>query len=152
VQQSETFQYTATTTQSFTWSITESVSVGIEISATEGVANVASSSQKFTVTLSFSATQSKTTTNSQSWTVNNPVAVPPDSSVKCDMVLNTQSYNINFTTSVLVSGYVAIWFNDKQALGAPGDLHWLWFIPIGQVFNDVIGNRLADTSGYRAAC
>jgi len=148
IQQSETFSYTATSSQSFTWSITESISVGVEISATEGVPNVASSTQKVTVTLSFSATQSQTKTNTQSWTINNPVLVPKDSSVKCDMVLNTQSYDINFTAAVLVTGSVAIWFNDKVDLN-PGDSHWLWFVPITSVFSDVVNNNLASTEGYQ---
>jgi hypothetical protein len=147
VQQSETFQYTATSQQSFTWSITESLSIGIEISATEGVPDVASSTQKVSVNLSLSSTQGATSSNTQSWNVNNPVVVPPNSSVKCDMVINSQSYNINFTESVLLAGYVAIWFNDKVAL-SPNDYHWLWFIPIGSVFTDVISNNLASTEGY----
>lgn len=148
VQQSEVFQYTATTTQSFTWSITESLSVGVEISATEGVPNIASSSQKITVTLSFSSTQGATHTESQSWNVNTPVVVPADSSMKCDMVVNTQSYDIDFTATVLVAGNVAIWFNDKVDLN-PGSYHWLWFPPIQSVFRDVIANNLADTTGYQ---
>src|SRR5438309_936160 len=55
LQQSDTFQYTETTDQIFTWTITEGVNVGVEISATESLPDVASSSQKATVTLSFSS-------------------------------------------------------------------------------------------------
>lgn len=147
--QSETFSYTATSTQSFTWSITEALSVGVEVSATEGVPAVASSTQKITVSLSLSSTQAATNTNQQSWTVSNPVQVPSQSSVKCDMVLNSQSYDINFTQVVSIDGYVAIWFNDKVDWNNDGDYHWLWFIPIEEVFGDVINNNLTDTSGYQ---
>jgi hypothetical protein len=149
LQQSDTFQYSETTEQSFTWSITEGVSVGVEISATEGVPDVASSTQKATVTLSFSSTQGQTLTKTQTWSVNAPVAVPPQSSLKCDMVVNSQSYDIKFTATVLVSGDIAIWFNDRVCLGSPGDGHFNWYIPITQVFNDVVNNNLIDTSGYR---
>jgi len=142
LQQSETFQETQTSTQSFTWSITEALSIGIEISATEGVPNVASSSQKVTVSLSLSSTQGATSTQSQTWQVNAPIQVPPDSSVKADMVISTQSYDINFTESVLLQGYVAIWNNDKV------DGHWLWFYPIEEVFEDCIANNIIDTTGY----
>ena len=147
--QSETFSYTATSTQSFQWSITETLAVGIEVSATEGVPEVASSTQKISVSLTLSSTQGATSTNQQSWTVQNPVLVPPQSSVKCDMVLNSQSYDINFTQQVSIDGHVAIWFNDKQDWNNNGDYHWLWFIPIEEVFNDVISNNLTDTSGYQ---
>jgi hypothetical protein len=149
LQQSDTFQYTETTDQIFTWSITEGVNVGVEISATEGLPDVASSTQKATVTLSFSSNQGQTLTKTQTWSVNTRVAVPPQSSLKCDMVVNSQSYEIKFTATVLVSGDIAIWFNDKVCLGAPGDGHFNWYIPITQVFNDVIKNNLIDTSGYQ---
>lgn len=133
---------TETSTQSFTWSITEALSIGVEISATEGVPAVASSTQKVTVTLSLSSTQSETVTNTQSWSVNTTLTIPPESSVKADIVIGTQSYNINFTVSVMLNGYVAIWNNDKV------NGHWLWFIPITQVFSDCIANNIIDISGY----
>ncbi|MGZ3458692.1 MAG: ETX/MTX2 family pore-forming toxin [Archangium sp.] len=148
LQQSETFNYSATSQQTFNWSITEALSIGVEVSATEGVPSVASSTQKVTVNLSFSSTQGASSSNTQNWSVNTPVQVPPEQSVKCDMVINEQSYDINFTETVLIKGYVAIWFNDKQDWNNNGDYHWLWFIPITEVFSDVINNKLIDTTGY----
>ncbi|MBJ6110772.1 ETX/MTX2 family pore-forming toxin [Hymenobacter sp. BT523] len=142
VQQQNTFQETQTSQQSFTWSITESLSVGIEISATEGVPAVASSSQKVTVTLGLSSTQGQTKTNTQTWSVNSPINVPANSSVKADMVISTQSYDVNFTQAVLLQGSVAIWNNDKV------NGHWLWFIPIQSVFQDCLDHNIIDTSGY----
>jgi Clostridium epsilon toxin ETX/Bacillus mosquitocidal toxin MTX2 len=148
LQQSDTFEYAVTTDQSFTWSITEGVNVGVEISATESVPDVASSTQKATVALSFSSVQDQTLTKTQTWSVDTPVAVPPRSSLKCDMVVNSQSYEIKFTATVLVSGDIAVCFNDRVCLGAPGEGHFNWYIPITQVFNDVIKNNLIDTTGY----
>lgn len=145
MQQQNTFQETSTSTQSFTWSITESLSIGIEISATEGVPAVASSSQKVTVSLSLSSTQGATSSNTQTWQVNTPINVPANSSVKADMVISSQSYDVNFTASVLLQGYVAIWNNDKV------NGHWLWFHPIDSVFQDCISNNIIDTSGYSIA-
>eukprot|EP01139_Manchomonas_bermudensis_P002516 Amastigsp_a4961_3.p1 type:complete len:284 gc:universal Amastigsp_a4961_3:935-84(-) len=142
VQNQQTLAETETSTQTFTWSITESLSIGVEISATEGVPAVASSSQKVTVTLSLSSTQSETVTNTQTWSVNTIVNIPAMSSIKADIVIGTQSYNINFTATVMLNGYVAIWNNDKV------NGHWLWFIPITQVFSDCINNSIIDTSGY----
>ncbi|SDI38744.1 ETX/MTX2 family pore-forming toxin [Chryseobacterium jejuense] len=133
---------TETSTQSFEWSITEALAIGVEISATEGVPAVASSTQKVTVNLSLSSTQKSTVTNTQSWSVNTMLTIPPQSSIKADIVIGTQSYNINFTVSVMLNGYVAIWNNDKV------NGHWLWFIPITQVFSDCIANNIIDTSGY----
>jgi toxin ETX/toxin MTX2 len=147
--QGETFEYSSSTTQSFAWSITEALSVGIEVSATEGVPEVASSTQKISVTLSLSSTQGATHTQEQDWKVSSQIVVPTESSIKCDMVINSQSYDINFTQNVSIDGHVAIWFNDKQDLNNNGDYHWLWFIPITEVFSDVVSNNLIDTSGYQ---
>jgi len=58
------------------------------------------------------------------------------------MVISSQSYNVNFTESVLLQGYVAIWNNDKV------NGHWLWFHPIESIFQDCINNNIIDTSGY----
>jgi len=142
VQNQQSLVETETSTQAFTWSITEAISIGVEISATEGVPAVASSTQKVTVNLSFSSTQSKTVTNTQTWSVNTIVNIPAYSSIKADIVIGTQSYDINFTASVMLNGYVAIWNNDKV------NGHWLWFIPITQVFSDCNANNIIDTSGY----
>lgn len=147
LQQQNIFQEVRTSTSTFTWSITQALSIGVEISATEGVQNVASSSQKLTVNLSLSSTLGETITDTQTWQVNSPINVPPNSSVKADMVISTQSYNINFTQTVLLQGSVAIWNNDKIEL-KPNDWHRLWFIPIESVFQDCINNNIIDTSGY----
>ena len=144
VQNQQSLVETESSTQTFTWSITEALSIGVEVSATEGVPAVASSSQKVTVTLSFSSTQSKTVTNTQTWSVNTIVNIPANSSIKADIVIGTQSYNIDFTATVMLSGWVAIWNNDKI------NGHWLWFIPINQVFSDCIANNIIDTSGYNS--
>lgn len=138
----QTLTKTETSAQSFTWSITESVDIGVEISASEGVPDVASSSQKVTVSLSFSSTQGATVTNEQSWEVNTIVNIPAMSSIKADIVIGSQSYNINFTASVILNGSVAIWNNDKV------NGHWLWFMPLTQVFSDCIANNIISTSGY----
>ena len=142
VQQQETFSETKSTTQAFSWSITESLSIGVEVSATEGVPNVASATEKVTVTLSLSSTQGQSTSNTQSWTVNTPINVPANSSVKADMIISTQSYDVDFTEDVLLQGSVAIWHKDKV------NGHWLWFIPVESVFQDCLNNNIIDTSGY----
>lgn len=149
VQQSEVFEYTYTSTQEFTWSITESLSIGVQVSATVGIPDLVDIKTQDTVTLSLSSTQQQSTSQTKSWTVNTTVAVPPESSVQCDVIVQTQLSNLNFTATVNLLGFVAIWFKDQVALGAPGDLHWLWFIPITSVFSDVVSHNLGDISGYQ---
>jgi len=142
IQNQQILKKTETSTQSFTWSITEALSIGVEISATEGVPAVASSTQKVTVDLSLSSTQSKTKTQSQSWEVDTIINIPASSSIKADIVIGTQSYDIKFTAAVNLHGNVAIWNNDKV------NGHWLWFIPITSVLADCVAHNIIDTTGY----
>jgi|GEM_PF-2307970 len=148
VNQSYTYQQALETQQSFTWSITESLSVGVEISATEGAPGVAQVGEKVTTTLSFSSTQGATSSKKQSWSVSQPIIAPPSSHVDATMVVTTQEYDINWKATCRLAGSVAIWFNGKAALN-PGDYHWLWFIPIEQVFAQCQQNNLIDTTGYQ---
>jgi len=148
VQQSYTYTQTLTTTQSFTWSITESLSVGREISVGINIPEVAKIGSKITVTLGLSSTQGAISSETQSWSVTQPIAAPPGRHIDAKMVVTTQQYKIKWKASCMLSGYVAIWFHSKVALN-PGNFHWLWFIPISQVFAQCQLNKLIDTTGYQ---
>ena len=149
VTQTENFQYTATSAQSFNWSITEDLEVGVSASGEIGLPFVAEGTVTVTAKFDLSSTQGDTYTNTQSWTVSTPINVPAESSVQCTMLINTQSYNIPFSVAVVMHGYVAIWFNDQVNLDGSG-FHWLWFIPITSMFSDVINNSLVDATAYFA--
>lgn len=146
--QNENFQYSSETKQSFSWTLSETLSIGVKVSATEGVPDVASSTQEVSVELDLTSTKTKSHEEDQTWEADTYVQVPAQSSLKCDMIINSQSYDIDFTQPVLIKGDVAIWFADKVAWNGGSDKHWLWFISIHQVLSDVIANNLANTSGY----
>lgn len=146
--QTHVFKYAEEHASSFNWTITEKLSVGVEVSVSAGIPEVATASAKTSVNLSLSSTQGATWTETKTWEVHSPVQVPANSLVRVEMVINTQSFDINFTESVLLAGSVALWFEDKRELGSSGT-HWLYFFPIQNVFNDVIRNNLANTRGYQ---
>ncbi len=148
VQQDESLTYTHSSTTTYTWAITESISIGIEISATEGPPAL-SSTQKLSVTMALSSTQTQQATSTQSWNVVTPIKVPPNSSLKCDAAISMQTYDINFTQQVQLSGYINVWFNDSVIINGSPASHYCWFIPIEQVFQDIIANNLANTAGYQ---
>lgn len=148
VPQSYTYDQSLETQQTFTWSITEALSVGIEISATEGVPSVAQVGQKVTTNISFSSTQGASFNKTEKWAVSMPIVAPPESHIDALMVVTTAQYDIQWTAVCLLDGSVAIWFNNKVALN-PGDYHWLWFIPIEQVFSDCQQYNIIDTTGYQ---
>jgi hypothetical protein len=142
VGQQEIFQYSDTTSDTISWSVTESLQIGVELSATVGVPGTFSGSAKVTTTMSLSSTQGSQQTETNTWTVSTPVNVPANTSVQASMVLSTDTFNSNYTASVLLENYVAIWNNDRV------NGHYLWFIPITQVFSDCVQNSIIDTTGY----
>ncbi|MEZ0609291.1 ETX/MTX2 family pore-forming toxin [Fibrella sp. WM1] len=142
IPQTYTYKQEETTEQSFTWSVTEDLSIGIEVSASVEVPTVAELGTKVTTTVSFSASQQFSTNHSQTWSVEQPVTAPPMTILDTTMVIGTQSYNINWSANCLLTGYVAIWFNDKIKLSGSNDTHHLYFVKIEKVFNDCKQNNL----------
>lgn len=142
VQQTQTFSWTKSTTDTFSWSITEALKVGVTVSGSAGVPLVAEGKVSATVELNLSSTQTTTESATQTWSVNQPVLVPPQTWVKCESIISTNSDNIAFYATAQVQGYVAIWFENKV------NGHWLWFYPIGGVLQDVISHKIIDTTSY----
>lgn len=147
LEQTQLFRYTAESRQTFAWSITESLAVGVEVSATASIPEVASATTKVSVDLSLSSTQGASWEETKAWEVKNPVHIAPKTSLKVDLLINTQSYDIPFTQSALLAGHVAIWFEDKVVLHDKP--HWLYFIPIQTVFSDCRNYNIVSVDGYR---
>lgn len=147
--QSITFTASTQTQQSYTMSITEAISLGIEMSVTAGVAGVATDTSKVSLTMSVSSTQSTTTGQVHSWSVSVPVTIPAQKSNHCVAYMDTQQFTIPWTADCRISGSVAVWFDDWIDINGGNDVHHLWFVPIGFVFQTVIDNNLYDTTGYR---
>jgi hypothetical protein len=140
-QSGPTFAYNTTSQQSFTWSFTESLKIGVEVSATVGLPGD-SATAKLSVELGLSATQAKTVQNTQTWSVSCPILIPAHTAVTLSMVISGQSYDTTWTADVRLQGYVNVWLNDRW------NGHYCYFVPISQVFTDVQANNLADLTGY----
>ncbi|MDB5904195.1 MAG: hypothetical protein JWM26_3073 [Betaproteobacteria bacterium] len=149
LQQSITYSQSVTTNQAFNWSITESLSIGETVSVKAGLPAVAEVTESTTVTLTLSSTQGETSSTQHQWSVNYPLQVPPQSEIDASLVVTTQQYNINWTATVQLVGWVAIWFNNKIAWNHDNDNHWCWYIPIDFVFSQCQANNIIDTTGYQ---
>jgi hypothetical protein len=99
--QSEQFSQPEDDRAVLSWSLTEAV--GVTLSHEAGVPTVAKTSASITVKLNVSSTQTTTTSDTQTWQVSSPIVVPPQKSVKVDMIINTASYQVNFAADT--SGY-----------------------------------------------
>jgi len=141
VEQNSQFERTTSTQDTFKWSITEGLTIGLETTVTAGVPNVATASEKITTTLSLSSTQETTKTTTKSWTGRQDIKVPPKKSVVVEWSIAEKEWDIDWTCDVRVTGYLAIWNEDKV------DGHWLWFFPISQIFMDKPNSKFQVVGG-----
>ncbi|HEX6038477.1 ETX/MTX2 family pore-forming toxin [Longimicrobium sp.] len=145
--QTEQFEFGSSTQQTFTWSVTTALELGIELSMTAGVPDTLSTSEKVSVKLTLSSTSSESHTAEQEWKVNTEVTVPAQSSVLAQMVIDEQSYDIDWTARVKVTGCTAIWFEDQVSLSVSAGFHNLWFVPIQEMLAQATRAGI-DTSGF----
>ncbi|MFI1962859.1 cytotoxin leucocidin [Streptomyces pathocidini] len=148
LEQMVTYRQGLTTQQTFRISVTESLSIGVTTTVEATIPAVASVGSSTTIQTNLSATQEFTHSTSQNWNVDLPLRIPPLSMVEAALVVGTQQYDIDWTARVALTGRVAVWFNNKVDLNHDGDLHWLWFPQIQDVFNAVRANGLIDLHGY----
>ena len=150
LEQDSVFKHTKTTTSSFTWSMKETISIGFSLSFTVGVPEVASATTSMTTDLSLESTQGQTKTESQSWEIDRNVKVPAQTRMDMVWTITQKQSSATFYADVILTGYIAIWNNDKIDVNNPGgsDKHWLWFIPIGSAFTQMKSWGISVPSQY----
>merc|ERR1712228_857994 len=90
---------------------------------------------KFKTELSLSSTQGKTTTETESFTVENHIPVAPKTSVKVVFTVIEREVEVPWTANVWVGGSIACWFEPKW------NEHWLWFFPVSYLANNDFQRR-----------
>ncbi|MFF4606449.1 ETX/MTX2 family pore-forming toxin [Streptomyces sp. NPDC001339] len=148
VEQQITYKQSKTTEQDLRISVTESLKIGVSMEVSAEIPAVAKVTETTSIEASLSSTQEFTHKETQNWSVDLPIKIPAKSVVEASLVIGTQKYDIDWTATVNMSGAVAIWFNDKVDLNHDGDYHWLWFVPIEEVFRDCRTHSIVDTTGY----
>lgn len=148
VPQTVTYNQSETTTQSFNWSVTEAVKLGVKTSVKAGVPLVAEVTTEVSFNLDTSSTQGATTTKSQTWSVSHPIICPANSYVSARLNVSTATYDIPWTAQTYLNGYVAIWFNKRFIMGTKDSAHQLYFVPIGSVIQNCIDYNIIATKGY----
>ncbi|MFJ8314069.1 ETX/MTX2 family pore-forming toxin [Streptomyces sp. NPDC094147] len=148
VEQTVTYKQSKTTEQDLRISVTESLKIGVTVEVSAEIPAVAKVSETTSIEASLSSTQEFTHKETQTWSVDLPLRIPPKSTVEATLVVGTQKYDIDWTATVVLRGSVAVWFNEKVDLNQDGDRHWLWFVPLDEVFRDCQRHQIIDTSGY----
>lgn len=137
--QKSIFKHTKSTTSTFTWTVKETISIGFSLTFTVGVPPECSSTATITANISVDSTQSDTKTEKEDWEIDRNVAVPPHTEVDMTWTINEKQSSATFHAYIILTGYIAIWNDDKIDINNPGggDRHWLWFIPIDEAFNQM---------------
>ncbi|RCH70045.1 cytotoxin leucocidin [Streptomyces sp. SDr-06] len=148
VEQTVTYKQSKTTEQDLRISVTQSLKIGVTVEVSAEIPAVAKVSETTSIEASLSSTQEFTHKETQTWSVDLPLRIPPKSQVEATLVVGTQKYDIDWTATVTLRGNVAIWFNEKVDLNQDGNRHWLWFVPVEQVFRDCRQHQIIDTPGY----
>jgi hypothetical protein len=122
---------------------TETSNIGVDVN---GIMEVFSLGVSYTINTE--SVKNSSISIEKTWAMTVPVVVPAQSSVSSQFVVVTQDLNMTWSVSVVMSGYVAIWFSAQVILAGHDSAHWLWFVPIEQVFSECIANSLIDLTGY----
>jgi hypothetical protein len=130
--------YHKSTTSTFTWSLTEGIDVGYQLSVTAPLPPGVFVGGQVSTNLSFSSTQEKQEQDEVSWDFEQQLTVPANTKNESSLIIVQQKYDVSFVADVVLTGYVAIWNASKIDVNNPGgsDRHWLWFIPIARVFRE----------------
>jgi hypothetical protein len=144
----QTINFSETTTQSFNVSVTETAQVGSSVTVEASIPQTAKVAGTASYTLSLSSTQGYSFSKQKTWSTSLTVTVPPGQRGVAMMTVNTQSCVVPWTCSVVLTGSVAVWFNNKVTVPPSKGSHNLYFFPIGGVFQDCINNKIIDTTGY----
>ncbi|MFU2643205.1 ETX/MTX2 family pore-forming toxin [Pseudomonas aeruginosa] len=132
----------------FTWSVTEQLKVGVEVKVKANIPLVGGAEITSTLELSLSSTQGASTSKSSNYGASTKVLISPHSHGWGEVALSFTELRTQWVGNVGLQGYVAIWFNNKVALNNDGDYHYLWFIPVEQVFWECVQHNIVNTSGY----
>jgi hypothetical protein len=152
VAQSQSVTLSETTTQDFNWSTTQALSVDVTVSASMNIPGIAQFGGSVSTDMTFSTTDGGSTSKSQNWTLGETLTVPAHSTVAANLVVTCQSYDLPWTATCLLTGSVALWFNNRWEMIPGSGQHFLWFVPIQSMLAVVqqVGS-IIDTTGYTVA-
>lgn len=111
VQNSSVFRESKTTTASFSTSFTEGIKLGAETKLTTGIPFIAKGEVTLSAEAAFSSTQSNSSTDTQTFSIDTTINVPPKSLVKASLLFNSLQYRGSLTAKVKVTGRVRFDFS-----------------------------------------
>jgi len=142
LEQKSVFSRKHSTEDSWELKFTESFKYGITTEASFSLFNTAGVKVTESFEISLSSTQTVASKETKTWEIQQIITIPAQKSVLAKFIVQADKYqDFYFISETQISGHVGIWFNNKIDINAePGkgkDFHWLWFIPVNTIVNEV---------------
>ncbi|HEY0071545.1 MAG TPA: ETX/MTX2 family pore-forming toxin, partial [Chloroflexia bacterium] len=99
-----------TTIDSFSWSLTESIEVGVTTSFSVKAPIFAEGKVEVSMAVSFSATQTQSKEEVQNWELDTGISIPPHTRVKVTATVRQSRYDPTFTADVWITGEVRAYY------------------------------------------
>ncbi|KAM7304513.1 uncharacterized protein ISCGN_014413 [Ixodes scapularis] len=116
-----TVKRTKKLTHQYSWQTQDSFSVGTSLSIKVGLPGVADVTSTFSTSVSLTKTAGQVHTESEEYTIEQDVIVPPMKSAKIEWVVTDVTQEIPWTAQIDIEGWFAVWFQGKVKD------HYLWF-------------------------
>lgn len=133
----------------FKWLTTEALKIGVIVKGSVEVPLLARAEASATTEISLSSAQETTKVVKKTVSIKLPVKVAPHKKILANANSMILEYNSDWEMSTLLTGFVAIKFNDYRRWSNFGEINKLWFIPIETALSDVIYHSITDASGYQ---
>jgi len=119
------FSKSESTTNSYSWTLSEGIFIGESLSVTAGLPGVCEVHDQFTFNMYMNETQTQTGSDTQNWDVSEEIGVPPMSTVRVDVIVSTAQTSADFTTQATFdpNSYGNIWCANQV------NSHYEWFVP-----------------------
>ncbi|CAN7948718.1 unnamed protein product, partial [Ixodes pacificus] len=111
-------------THQYSWQTQNSFSVGTSLSIKVGLPGVADVTSTFSTNVSLTNTAGQVHTESEKYTIEQDVTVPPLKSAKIEWIVTDVTQEIPWTAQIDIEGWFAVWFREKV------NDHYLWFYEV----------------------
>jgi len=143
--QTTQFSETQSTDNTYSWTFSRTLQDSITISIDVGIPEICQLHDSFSTSISMTTTEEQTKTDTKSWTVSQTITIPPLTTVKAEMIIQTATFNVPYTADIEFSGYAMTWCKSKV------NGHWLWFIPPNYWLSSISGCKSSD-GGNSTTC
>ncbi|WP_156111550.1 hypothetical protein [Thalassospira australica] len=148
VEQTTEFSRTESSETKMLWSVTEAENLGVSVTVKVGKPGFVEGSATVERNISLSETREESASIVQQFSVHQQAKCEPYTMLEATYVLKTDKYKTPFVASTPLTGWVAVWFNDRVKISSGSGDHHLYFVPIQNVFDECYKHGIINTDGY----